>query len=226
MQALTIYQTSIGKKVVMALTGAVWIGYVVIHMYGNLKAFLGPVYFNEYAEGLRHLGGPIFGYLQLLIVARIVFVVSIVLHVWSALSLYRQAAAARPQNYATARVVQADYASRTMRYGGIVIVLFLLFHLAQLTWGVRAVSEAFVPGEPYQNMIAVFQSPVVVALYLVALAALGFHLYHGAWSMFQTLGLNSQPYDRLIRGLAILLAIVVPLGFAAVPVAVQLGILT
>jgi succinate dehydrogenase / fumarate reductase cytochrome b subunit len=225
-QAMALYRTSIGKKVIMALTGVIWISYVVVHMYGNLKVFVGPVYFNEYAEELRYLGRPIFGHLHLLTIARIVFVVSILLHIWAALSLYRQAAKARPQSYANYRVVQADYASRTMRYGGIVIALFLLFHLAQLTWGVEAVSGEFIHGDPYHNLVSVFQSPLVVAVYLIALVMLGFHLYHGAWSMFQTLGLNSNRYDRAIRGLAILLAIVVPVGFAAVPIAVQLGVLT
>ncbi len=185
----------------------------------------GAEYFNEYAEGLRHLGGPIFGHLHLLTIARIVFVVSIVLHVWAAVSLYRQAAKARPQSYANLRVVQADYAARTMRYGGIVIALFLLFHLAQLTWGVEAVSGDFIAGDAYHNLMSVFQSPVVTILYLIALVVLGFHLYHGAWSMFQTLGLNNDRLDGLIRGLAVVLAIGVPLGFAAVPIAIQLGIL-
>ncbi|MFN2201309.1 MAG: succinate dehydrogenase cytochrome b subunit [Caldilineaceae bacterium] len=226
MQAVGMYRTSIGKKVVMAFTGVIWIGYVVLHMYGNLKAFVGAEYFNAYAEGLREMGGPIFGHLQLLIIARIIFVVSIVLHVWSAWSLYRQAANARPISYSSRRVVRADYAGRTMRYGGVVILLFLIFHLAQLTWGVKATNSAFVTGDPYHNLVAVFQSPIVTGFYLVALFALGFHLYHGAWSMFQTLGLNSHEYDGVIRGLAILLAICVPIGFAAVPLAVQFGILT
>ena len=226
MQAMALYRTSIGKKVIMALSGVIWIGYVVMHMYGNLKAFSGQLYFDAYAEGLRSLGAPVFGHLHLLTIARIVFVLSIVVHVWAALSLYRQAVRARPDSYATARVVQANYASRTMRYGGIVIALFLLFHLAQLTWGVQSVHNEFVRGDAYHNLVAAFQSPLVVALYMVALIALGFHLFHGAWSMFQTLGLNSQRYDGIIKGLAWILAIGVPLGFAVVPIAIQLNILS
>ena len=225
MQAMALYRTSIGKKVIMAVSGVIWIGYVVMHMYGNLKAFGGEVYFNAYAEGLRSLGAPVFGHLHLLTLARIVFVLSIVLHVWAALSLYRQAARARPDRYATRRVVQANYASRTMRYGGVVIALFLVFHLAQLTWGVPAVHSEFIRGSAYRNLLAAFQSPLVTAFYLVALAALGFHLFHGVWSMFQTLGLNSQRYDGTIKGLAWILAIVVPVGFAVVPISIQLGIL-
>jgi succinate dehydrogenase / fumarate reductase, cytochrome b subunit len=226
MQAMALYRTSIGKKVIMALSGVIWISYVVLHMYGNLKAFGGSAYFNEYAEGLRHLGAPVFGYLHLLTIARIVFVVSIVVHVWAAWSLFRQAARARPTKYANLRVVQADYASRSMRYGGVVIALFLIFHLAQLTWGVQGVHNEFVRGDAYHNLVAAFQSPLVTAFYLVALVALGFHLFHGAWSMFQTLGLNSQRYDGVIKGLAWVLAIGVPLGFAVVPIAIQFGVLS
>lgn len=226
MQAAAFYRTSIGKKAIMAVTGVIWIGYVIMHMYGNLKAFLGEEAFNHYAEGLRELGSPIFGHLHLLTVARIVFVASIVLHVWAAWSLYRQARQARPVSYATYRVVQANYASLTMRYGGVVIALFLLLHLMQLTWGVSAVHGQFIPGEPYHNLVTNFKSLPVTIVYLLALVALGFHLFHGTWSMFQTLGFNNPRLDRTFRGLAWLVAIGVPLGFASVPIAIQLGIVS
>ena len=226
MQAAALYRTSIGKKAIMAVSGVIWIGYVVMHMYGNLKAFWGEEAFNHYAEGLREMGAPIFGHLHLLTVARILFVVSIVVHVWAAYTLYRQARLARPQNYATRRVVQANYASITMRYGGVVILLFLLLHLMQLTWGVSAVHGEFIPGQPYHNLVTNFQSLPVTLIYLVALVALGLHLFHGTWSMSQTLGFNNERMDGLIRGLAWALAILVPVGFASVPIAVQLGILS
>jgi succinate dehydrogenase / fumarate reductase cytochrome b subunit len=225
MQAAALYRSSIGKKAIMAVTGLIWIGYVVMHMYGNLKAFQGAEYFNHYAEGLRHLGEPIFGYLHLLTIARIVLVVAIVAHIWAAAALYQQARAARPANYATRRVVQANYASLTMRLGGVVLLLFILFHLAQLTWGVQGFHDDFVRGDAYHNLVVSFQAWPVVAIYLVALVALGFHLFHGTWSLFQTLGLMSRDYDGLVRGLAWLLAILVPVGFAAVPLAVQFGLI-
>lgn len=226
MQAAALYRSSIGKKALMALTGLIWIGYVVVHMYGNLKAFQGAAYFNEYAEGLRHLGEPVFGYRHLLTVARLVMVGSIGLHVWAALALYRQAAAARPATYASRKMVQANYAALTMKYGGVTILLFVLFHLAHLTWGVPGVHNDFIHGNAYHNLVSGFQFLPWVVLYLLALVALGFHLFHGVWSMFQTLGLNNRDWDGLFRALAWTLAIVVPVGFAAVPVAVQLGILT
>jgi len=225
MQAAALYRSSIGKKALMAITGVIWIGYVVLHMYGNLKVFQGAEYFNEYAEGLRHLGAPVFGYLHLLTLARIILVAALVIHVWAAFVLYQQAWTARPASYASRKIVQANYAALTMRYGGILLVLFVLFHLMQLTWGVPGVSSDFIPGDAYHNVIAAFQAWPVVVVYLLALVALGFHLFHGTWSMFQTLGLNSREWDASIRGLAWLVAIVVPVGFAVVPVAVQFGIL-
>lgn len=225
MQAAALYRSSIGKKALMAITGVVWIGYVIMHMYGNLKVFQGPEHFREYAEGLRNLGAPIFGHLHLLMVARVILVASLVLHVWAALSLYLLARAARPASYASRKVVQANYPSLTMRYGGVLILLFVVFHLMQLTWGVPGVSRDFILGDPYHNVIRTFQSWPVVVVYLLALVALGFHLFHGTWSMFQTLGLNNDDWDGAIRGLAWIIAIVVPVGFAVVPIAVQFGLL-
>ncbi len=223
MQAMALYRSSIGKKALMALTGLVWIGYVVVHMYGNLKVFTGSVHFNEYAEGLRDIGAPVFGHLHLLTIARTGLIVSIVIHVWAAYSLLQRAREARPASYASRRVVQANYASLTMRYGGTVILLFILFHLAHLTWGISPLHSDYIRGDAYHNLIVGFRSLPVVIIYLVALAALGLHLFHGTWSMFQTLGLNDGQWDVAFRALAWLLAIVVPVGFAVVPIAIQLG---
>lgn len=225
MQAAALYRSSIGKKAVMAVTGLIWIGYVVMHMYGNLKAFQGAESFNHYAEGLRELGAPVFGHLHLLTIARIVLIPTLILHVWAAYSLYQAARHARPKNYGTYRAVQANYPSLNMRLGGAVLVIFVLFHLAQLTWGVQGFHSDFVRGDAYHNLIGSFQFWPVTLLYLAGVVALGLHLFHGTWSMFQTLGLNNREWDGLFRGLAWILAIVVPVGFAAVPLAVQLGFL-
>lgn len=208
----------------MAITGLIWVGYVFLHMYGNTKVFFGRDYFNAYAEGLRTLGAPIFGHLHLLIIARIVLVVSVVLHVWAALTLTRQAQVARPTGYKVVKRVKADYASLTMRYGGVAIFFFLLYHLAHLTWGAPGINSDFIRGDAYHNLVLGFQNPINVILYLIALVALGLHLYHGVWSMFQTLGLNSHEVTPAIRALAWFLALVVPIGFATVPIAVILGI--
>lgn len=226
MQAVALYRSSIGKKAIMAVTGLIWIGYVAVHMYGNLKAFDGAVYFNTYAAGLRQLGDPIFGYGHLLMVARVVLVGSLAAHVWAAVSLYNQARTARPSNYEAKRIVQANYASLTMRYGGTVLLLFILFHLAHLTWGVPGIHNNFSHGNAYANLVYGFQSLPVVLIYLVALVALGFHLFHGTWSLFQTLGISNRSIEPALRAVAWVLAIGVPVGFAVVPVAVQLGIIT
>ena len=217
-----IYRSTIGKKVIMAVTGMIYIGYVFMHMYGNLKIFLGAAYFNEYAEGLRELGHPVFGYLHILTLARIVLIVAMVLHVWSAVTLTLQARKARPQGYAEKKIVQANYASLTMRYGGIVILLFVIYHLAHLTWGITGVP--FERGDPYFNVVSSFQIMPIPLIYLAAVAALGLHLYHGTWSMLQTLGLSRRSNEKPIRAAALVLAILIAGGFAAVPLGIMFGI--
>ncbi|MCC6168155.1 MAG: succinate dehydrogenase cytochrome b subunit [Caldilineaceae bacterium] len=226
MQAAALYRSSIGKKVVMAVTGLIWIGYVVLHMYGNLKAFQGAEYFNHYAEGLRDIGTPVFGHLHLLTIARLILIPALLLHIWSAYSLYLAARAARPVRYDKWRAVQANYAALSIRWGGVALLIFILFHLAQLTWGIRGFHTDFVRGDAYHNLIGAFQFWPVTLLYLVGVVALGLHLYHGTWSMFRTLGGGTGEWDGAARALAWLLAIVVPVGFAAVPLAVQFGFLS
>lgn len=224
-QSWSPYTSSIIKKVIMALTGLIWIGFVFFHMYGNLKVFYGAAYFAEYAEGLRSLGAPVFGHLHLLTVLRIVVVVAVILHVWAAISLTRQAQKARSTKYQMKRTVEANYASITMRWGGAVIALFILFHLADLTWGVETLSPDFDRHTPYLNVISSFQSPIVVIAYLIALVALGFHLYHGIWSLMQTLGFLNRKYDKLVRVCGLLLALLITVGFAVVPLSVMFGVL-
>jgi succinate dehydrogenase / fumarate reductase, cytochrome b subunit len=224
MAVMALTRSSIGKKVIMAVTGLIWIGYVVVHMYGNLKVFFGPEYFNTYAEGLRTLGEPVLGHLHLLTIARIVLVGSLVAHVWAALSLTRQAQTARPQRYVMTKRVEADYASLTMRWGGITIFFFILYHLAHLTWGVPVLNNDFIRGDAYRNLVIGFQNPLNVVLYLIGVTALAFHLYHGTWSLCQTLGIVNRNSTPSIRALAWALAILVPVGFAVVPISVMLGI--
>ncbi len=222
---MLFFRSSIGKKIIMSVTGLIWIGYLVLHMYGNLKAFGGADAFNHYAEGLRSLGAPLLGQGHGLLVARIVFLVSICLHIWAALVLRRMAMQARPQTYSTYKIVKANYAVITMRWGGAVIAAFLVYHLAHFTWGLPFLSSHFVRGEPYQNLVAGFQNPVHLVLYLVALVVVGMHLYHGAWSFFQTMGWRTDRHDRTIRMGTTLLALMVPLGFATVPLSVLAGLI-
>ena len=226
MQVLSIPRSSIGKKAIMAVTGAVWVGYLALHMWGNLHIFQGPDAFNHYAEFLRTVGEPVFSYAQVLWIIRVVIVVCLAAHMWSAWSLYQQARHAHSSSYAVKRVVQANYASRFMRIGGGVIICFVLFHLAQFTW-VALPNTALTPRYgPYINVVTAFSMPLIVFFYTLALASLGLHLFHGVWSMFQTLGVNNRDWDGFFRGLAVFIAIVIPLGFFTVPLAVMFGFLT
>lgn len=227
MAVMTLARSTIGKKVIMAVTGLIWVGFLAFHMYGNLKVYQGAEYFNHYAESLRELGAPLFSHLHLLTVLRIIVTVAVLAHIWAAVSLTVAARNARPQSYEMKRVVQANYASITMRYGGLVIGLFLLYHLAHFTWGLIPIPPSgFVPGDAYGNLVGGFQSVFNVILYLVAVAALGLHLFHGTWSMFQTLGFNNQKYDSTLRGVALALAILISVGFAIVPLSVLFGFVT
>lgn len=227
---LTLYRTSIGKKVIMAITGLIGIGFVIFHMYGNLKVFGfmggGAEYFNAYSEGLRAIGAPVFGHTHLLWIARLVLLVSVVLHVWAAWSLYQESERARATKYAKHVKLQANPAALYIRAGGTLIFIFVILHLMHFTWGVPGIHPNFSQTDVYHNLVIGFQSygylPAI--FYLVAMVALGLHLYHGAWSMFQTLGLNNHTYTAPLRMLALLLAIVVAGGFAVVPLAVMLGI--
>jgi succinate dehydrogenase / fumarate reductase cytochrome b subunit len=232
---LTLYRTSVGKKVIMAITGIVLVGFVVFHMYGNTKMFQGPEVFNEYAAGLREIGHPIFGHEHLLWVARLGLLGAVVLHIWAATSLTLQSrkstsayGVSGARRYGEQKR-QTGYAAYTMRYGGLLIFLFILFHLAHLTFGV----VGYAPGQyvhphngeyqVYNNVILGFQNPVIVLLYTITTVFLGLHLYHGVWSMFQTLGLNNVKYTGLLKGLAIAVALIVAIGNLTFPIAVYTG---
>ena len=225
MQVLAIPRSSIGKKAIMAVTGVIWIGYLALHMWGNLHIFQGAEAYNHYAEFLRTVGEPVFSYAQVLWIIRIVIIVAIAAHMWSAFVLYRQAQRAHGSSYAVKRVVAANYATRFMRIGGVVIILYVIFHLAQFTWVALPETILTPRMDPYANVVTAFSMPLIAIVYFVALAALALHLFHGVWSMFQTLGLNNRDWDGFFRGLAVFVAIVIPVGFAIVPLAVMFGFL-
>jgi succinate dehydrogenase / fumarate reductase cytochrome b subunit len=186
MSALTFYRSALGKKTVMAISGIVMFGFVLVHMLGNLKLYQGEEKLNHYAEWLREVGSPALPHGGMLWIFRIVLLAAVLLHAWSAWQLTRMSWKARPQDYSRRDVVQATYASRTVRWGGVIVGLFILYHLAHLTLG-WAHSD-FQPGEVYRNVVAAFQVWWVSAIYLLAQVALCLHLYHGLWSLFQTLG--------------------------------------
>jgi succinate dehydrogenase / fumarate reductase cytochrome b subunit len=222
MAVLSLYQTTIGRKVIMAVTGLVLVGFVVVHMLGNLHVYEGPDKFNAYGEFLREVGTPLIPHGGVLWLVRIVLLACVGLHLWAAYALTRLDLASRPIGYAQRRNIQASYAGRTMRWGGVVILLFILYHLLHLTTGTA--HPHFRQGDVYANLVNGFNNPLVAAFYIAAMLALGLHLYHGVWSMFQTLGLNDRSRNRLFRGLATVTAVAVSIGYISIPLAVLTGI--
>ena len=210
------YRATIGKKVVMAVTGIILVGWIIGHVLGNLLIFRGAAALNEYAALLK-------SNLALLWAVRVALIVAVVLHVTAAVQLVRQQAASRPVRYVKQTPQESTVASRTIRWGGAIIAVFLVFHLLHMTTG--TLHPAFSHTDVYGNMLTGLSVPWVAAIYLVAVAALGLHLYHGIWSVFQTLGVNHPSFTAVRRRLAVGIAALVYLGFTAIPVAIVLGLL-
>lgn len=227
---LDFYRSTVGKKVVMAVTGSVLIGFVIMHMIGNLKIFAGVdpasgVYkFDHYAVFLREIGQDLFGPKTLLWAARIVLIVCVVLHAVSGIQLARLNRKAKPVDNRAQKYRSANAASRTMFFGGIFLAAFIIYHLLHFTFG-TAHFNGFVHGRVYSNVVRGFQNPGIAGMYVLAMGLLALHLYHGTWSMFQTLGVDSPSWNRGIRSAAKLVAIVLFIGFSVVPAAVTLGLL-
>jgi succinate dehydrogenase / fumarate reductase cytochrome b subunit len=226
----SFYRSDLGKKTVMAVTGIMLFGFVLGHMVGNLKIYMGPgvdgqpAPIDEYAHWLREVGHPALPDSAFLWIARIVLLAAVGLHAWSAWVLTRRSRRARPEKYERRNVAQATYASRTVRWGGVIIALFIFYHLAHLTTG-QAHSD-FRAGEVYQNVVSAFQSPLVSLVYIAAQLALGFHLYHGLWSMFQTLGWYNEGTPDWRRRFALVFALIVAIGNISFPVAVLTGLVS
>jgi len=206
----------------MAVTGIVLMGYVFFHMLGNLKMYQGAHALNVYGEFLRELLYPIFPRTVTLWAMRLGLIAAFVLHIHSAASLTLMNRRANAGGYASKRDWQAaNAASRSMRITGVVILLFLIWHLADFTWGF--VNPDFVRGDVYRNVQASLTNAIPAAIYIVANIALGVHLYHGSWSMFQSLGLNNPRWNSWRRGFAIGFAALVALGNLSFPIAVVSG---
>lgn len=216
-----LYRTSIGKKVIMAVTGVIGILYLIAHIFGNLHVFEGSAKLNEYALFLRDVGAPLFSHTQLLWVARTGLIISLILHVTSAVQLTQQSRASRPIAYQSRKEPQAKWSSLTMRIGGVIILLFIILHLANLTWG--WLHPSFIHGDVYHNVVTLFQLWPVTLFYIIAMLAVGFHLDHGTWSMFQTLGLRTNRNTMLVRRGATALAIIFVIASSSVPLAVLFG---
>jgi succinate dehydrogenase / fumarate reductase cytochrome b subunit len=216
---MAFLRSTLGLKIVMALTGVILFGFVIGHMIGNLQVYLGREAFNHYAELLRALGHG-----ALLWVARAGMLLAVTLHVWSAWRLTLLNNAARPVGYRETERRESTYASRTMRWSGVILLLFIVYHLMHFTIGVHAVHPQFVHGDAYHNFVTGFQNPLVSAFYILAMLALGLHLYHGAWSFMQTLGLSHPRYNHLRYAFAGFITLVILAGNISFPVAVLTGL--
>ncbi|MFG2985784.1 succinate dehydrogenase cytochrome b subunit [Streptomyces sp. NPDC048258] len=216
-----VWDSTIGKKTVMAVSGLIMLGYLVVHMLGNLKIFFGPGEFNAYAHWLRHMGEPFLHSHWGLWAARVVLLAAGAAHAVSAYQLSRRDIKARPVKYAHKRR-RASYATRTMRWGGIILGLFIVWHVLDLT--TLTVNERAWAGHPYENVLATFSTWYGNTIYLVAMAALGLHVRHGFWSAAQTLGAGNARRDRTLKFVANALALLLFAGFVSVPVAVMTGV--
>lgn len=218
---LTLYNSTIGKKVAMALSGIVYVGWVCFHLLGNLNFFLGPEAMNDYAHKLQSMP-------ELVWSGRTLLFAAIAVHIVSAISLIRHNAEARGLAYQGPKnTFKATAGSKSMRFGGFALLAFIVWHLADFTIGTpnglyaftyvgyEHFDAGFVRGEVYHNMVRSFTSWTVV-FYLVGMAALGLHLYHGVWSVFQTLGYQKASTEGFWRSLAIAVALVVVLGNLAI----------
>jgi succinate dehydrogenase / fumarate reductase cytochrome b subunit len=206
-----------GKKIVMAITGAILFLFVIFHMLGNLQVFEGPEQMNYYGRALRRFPEALWA-------VRSILFISVVAHIWASVDLALKKNKARPVSYAKKESVASNYASRTMYWSGPIILAFVIYHLLHLTAGVLQPGGAFTPGDPYHNLVAGFQVWYVSAWYIFAMVLLGFHIRHGAWSMFQSVGINHPRHTPILRKLAMVLAVVVVVGYISIPVSILLGL--
>jgi succinate dehydrogenase / fumarate reductase cytochrome b subunit len=210
--------SSIGRKVIMAITGVILFGYVFGHMIGNLQVYLGPEALNHYAVLLRTI---LHGWA--LWVVRAVMLAAVGLHIWAATALTLESRRARPQGYGEVKWKESTYASRTMRWGGVILLLFIIFHILNLTTG--TVHPNFVEGDVYRNFVVAFQNVPTSIAYMIAMIALALHLRHGVWSMFQTLGVSHPRYIALAHAAAWAFAVIILVGNLSFPIMVLAGVI-
>lgn len=211
---LSIADTTLGKKIAMAVSGIVLFGFVAGHMLGNLQVFIGPKAINDYAAFLHDT--PTLAWITRLAVAT-----AALIHLWSAWTLFWTNRAARPQGYQRTKRIATTYAARTMVWTGPIVLLYVAYHLAHLTFGVTdGLGYVHDPQDVYTNMINSFRVWPAAAAYIAANVALGVHLYHGAWSLLQTLGISHPRYNELLRSAAMAFGLIVATGFVSIPAAV------
>ena len=211
-----LWDSSVGKKIVMAVSGLIWVAYLITHVLANLLVFQGPGKINAYSAFLHGTGGALWS-------ARLVLIAALVLHVIAAVQLTARQQEARPTGYLAGRKPQAStLAARTIRWGGALILLFLVYHILHFTVGTA--HPSFIEGNPYHNVATGFHDLAVVVIYLLAMGVVGLHLYHGVWSSGRSLGVSPPSPRPLRRRLALALALIIWLGFSVIPIAVFAGV--
>lgn len=207
-----------GQKIVMAITGAILFLFVFFHMLGNLQVYEGPAQMNYYGAALRRFP-------EALWIVRGILVIAVVLHIWSSVKLAGRKLKARPIGYAEKKNVASSYASRTMYWSGPIILAFVIYHLLNLSTGTTHPGGRFIPGDVYHNVVTGFRVWYVSAWYIFSMILLGFHIRHGFWSLFQSLGINHPRHTPILKDLAAALAIIITLGFISIPVTVMTGVI-
>ena len=206
-----------GQKAVMAITGAILLLFVIGHMLGNLQVFEGPDKLNAYGRFLHDIP-------EILWAVRAVLLASVVLHIWSSVKLAARKLKARPVSYSKRENIASTYASRTMYWSGPIILAFVIYHLLHLTAGIVHPGFDFVEGDVYHNVVAGFQVWYVSAWYIFSMLLLGFHIRHGAWSMFQSVGINHPRHTPILKKAAAALAVIIVLGYISIPLSIVLGL--
>jgi succinate dehydrogenase / fumarate reductase cytochrome b subunit len=213
---LRFWQTTVGKKAIMAVTGFMLFGFVVSHLLGNLQIYLPPEKINHYSAALKALPALLWS-------VRITLLIAVGLHIWSSYKLWILQREARPIKYIKKANLNSTYASRTMLWSGPIILAFLIFHLLHFTFGTVHPGGSFDEHNVYNNVVTGFQVWPVSLFYIVAMIMLCYHLYHGLWSMFQSLGFSHPVYTPWLKGLAKIVAILIAVGNISIPVAVLVG---
>ncbi|HET9086320.1 MAG TPA: succinate dehydrogenase cytochrome b subunit [Acidobacteriaceae bacterium] len=216
-RVVTFWQSTNGKKVVMAITGAMMFLFVVGHLLGNLQVFEGPEKINAYGHFLHSIG-------ELLWIVRLTLILAIVLHITATIQLALRNKRARPIGYSRKQAINSSYASRTMYWSGPIVLAFIIFHLLQFTAGYIHPESRFIEGDVYHNLVSGFQVWWVSAWYIFAITLLGFHLRHGLWSMFQSVGFAHTRHTPTLKSAALLIAVVIVLGYISIPISILLGI--
>jgi len=215
MRVARFYESTIGKKAIMAVTGLILFGFLVVHMLGNLQVFIGREVMDHYAETLH--GNP-----ALLWTVRTILLISVALHIWASIQLFRIKKDARPVSYVKRTNVGSSWASRSMMLTGPIIAAFVVFHLLHLTTG--TIHPQFVELHAYENLVTGFLVVPIALVYIAAMILIGFHLSHGIWSMFQSMGMSHPRYTPLIKKFASIFSWILVAGFISVPVAVLTGV--